>query len=112
MSATRSFLRMPGSIRSTMRACIFSTMRAAMRMYSISRGDFNARCQLTSAVAPRHCACGSLRCKEGGVGGGGEVVFAHRGTVVGRRPAARLDHFAREIVHRMAFGRLHVVVRV
>src|SRR6218665_2519223 len=99
MSATRSFLRMPGSIRSTMRACIFSTMRAAMRMYSISRGDFNARCHLPSAVAPLRLWQIAL---QGGVGRRAEVVVVHLDADVARLPAARLDHFAREIVHRMA----------
>ena len=58
MSATSRFLRMPGSMRSAMAACMRSTMRAARRMYSISRGDFTARCQLTSAVASRKRAPG------------------------------------------------------
>ncbi|MCY1180666.1 hypothetical protein D9M73_211270 [compost metagenome] len=64
MSATSSFLRMPGSMRSTICACIFSTMRAATRMYSISRGDFTARCQFTSAVASMNLVNGRLACSE------------------------------------------------
>ena len=51
---------MPGSITSRMRACIFSTMRAAFLMKAISASDFTIRCQFTrpvasSSVASRRC---------------------------------------------------------
>src|SRR3546814_16256079 len=73
---------MPTSILSKMRWCIFSTMRAALRMYLISVSLLTARCQLTSAVASTMRAFGRCCCSEAKAAAENHKLFLDRRRVV------------------------------